>query len=207
MASSVVENANYGPLTQAAVAKFHKANPQFAEGTYDPVIGPKGWAFLFGPSTPSNEGGDDTPAPPVTPPASADYVKPVNAAIGTPYHQAGSWSIGWHTGVDFLASEGSSVKAVTAGTVVGINTAGSAYGNHVVIKHADGVYTLSAHLSSIGVEVGQTVTTGQEIGKSGHTGNATGPHLHFELRNDPTAYNAGVFSDPIAWLESHGVNF
>ena len=47
LAGSVPENANYGPATQRAVAAFHNANPQFRSGSYDPAIGPKGWAFLF----------------------------------------------------------------------------------------------------------------------------------------------------------------
>lgn len=209
MPSSVVENPNYGPKTQAAVAAFHKANPQFSDGGYDPVIGPKGWAFLLGPTDPTPEGGPGVPVPPVsTPPASTDWVKPVPGGIIQPFHNTdASYGLGYHTGVDLEAASGTPVKAVHGGTVVSVNGAGSAYGNHVAIKHADGVYTLSAHLSSVSVSVGQTVTAGQTIGLSGSTGNSTGPHLHFELRNQPTAYAEGVFSDPIAWLKSHGVNY
>jgi murein DD-endopeptidase MepM/ murein hydrolase activator NlpD/cell wall-associated NlpC family hydrolase len=210
MPKSVVENANYGPRTQDAVAKFHNAHPEFRfKGvTRDVVIGPKGWAFLIGPTKPTPEGGPGTPVPPVTPPSTGDYVKPVPGGIIQAFHNPDSgYGLGYHTGVDFQAASGTPVKAVHGGTVVSINGAGSAYGNHVVIKHADGVYTLSAHLSSVSVSVGQTVTTGQTIGLSGSTGNSTGPHLHFELRNQATAYAEGVFSDPIAWLKSHGVNY
>jgi murein DD-endopeptidase MepM/ murein hydrolase activator NlpD len=209
MADSVVENANYGPKTQAAVAAFHRANPQFADGSYDPVIGPLGWAFLFGPTSPTAEGGPGVPVPPVTqPPASSDWVKPVPGGVIQPFHNTDAgYGLGYHTGVDLEASSNTPVKAVHGGTVVSVNGAGSAYGNHVVIKHSDGVYTLSAHLNSVSVSVGQTVTAGQVIGLSGSTGNSTGPHLHFELRNQATAYAEGVFSDPIAWLKSHGVNY
>ncbi|MEU3463028.1 M23 family metallopeptidase [Streptomyces sp. NPDC006733] len=130
------------------------------------------------------------------------FVLPVDSGIGTEYKVAGSmWSSGYHTGVDFTASTGTPVHAVGAGTVV---TAGfdSAYGNNVVIRHSDGIYTLCAHLSSLSVSVGQTVTTGEQIGLSGATGNVTGPHVHFEAR---TTAEYGSDIDPEAYLRSHGV--
>jgi len=132
------------------------------------------------------------------------WTKPVgNAAIGTPYHQAGSnWSSGYHTGVDFLVWSGTPVHSVAAGTVVHAGADG-AYGNDVIIKHADGKYTLYGHLTRPLVSEGQTVTEGQEIGISGATGNVTGPHLHFEARTSP---EYGSDMDPVAYLRSHGVN-
>lgn len=154
-------------------------------------------------------GSNDTPPPPPPPPVSTgDYVAPVPGAVIQAFHNSDAmYGLGYHTGVDFAAPMGTPVKAVHSGVVVSINASGSAYGNHVVVKHADGVYTLSAHLSSINVKVGDAVATGQVIALSGSTGNSSGPHLHFELRNDPTQYAEGVFSDPIAWLKSHGVSF
>ncbi|MDJ0341563.1 M23 family metallopeptidase [Streptomyces sp. H10-C2] len=131
------------------------------------------------------------------------FVLPVNSAIGTGYKVPGAmWASGYHTGVDFTASSGTPIGAVGAGTVV---TAGfdPAYGNNVVIRHNDGIYTLYAHMSSLGVSVGQTVTTGQQIGLSGATGNVTGPHLHFEARTTPD-YGSDI--DPVAYLRSHGVS-
>ena len=56
------------------------------------------------------------------------------------------------------------------------------YGNYVVIKHTNGVQTLYGHLDSILVDQGQTVSKGQNIARSGNTGQSTGPHLHFEVR-------------------------
>jgi len=56
------------------------------------------------------------------------------------------------------------------------------YGNVIVIRHADEMYTLYAHLSEILVQVGDQVQAGDEIGKVGQTGGATGSHLHFEVR-------------------------
>ncbi|MDX2643977.1 M23 family metallopeptidase [Streptomyces sp. PA03-1a] len=130
------------------------------------------------------------------------WMLPVAGSIGTPYHATSSlWSSGYHTGVDFQASVGTPVHAAGAGTVVEAGWGGS-YGNNVVIRHADGMYTQYAHLSSLGVSVGQTVSAGQQIGLSGATGNVTGPHLHFEARTAPS-YGADV--DPLAYLRSKGV--
>ncbi|MGC9537180.1 M23 family metallopeptidase [Streptomyces sp. UG1] len=124
------------------------------------------------------------------------------ASLGTGYKVAGSmWSSGYHTGVDFAAATGTSLKAVGAGTVVSAGW-GGAYGNQVVIRLEDGYYAQYAHLSSLSVSAGQTVTAGQQIGLSGSTGNSTGPHLHFEIRTSPD-YGSDV--DPVAYLRSKGV--
>lgn len=132
----------------------------------------------------------------------AAFVKPVDATTGTPYHQSGSmWSSGYHTGTDFVVPTGTAIKAVGAGTVVSAGWDG-AYGNEVVIQHADGRYSQYAHMSSLGVSAGQSVTAGQQIGLSGATGNVTGPHLHFEIRTSP---NYGSDIDPLAYLREHGV--
>lgn len=131
------------------------------------------------------------------------FVAPVSGGTSTPYKQAGSmWSSGYHTGVDFIASTGTSVKAVGAGTVVTAGW-GGAYGNEVVIRHADGKYSQYGHLSQLSVSVGQSVTAGQQIGLSGATGNVTGPHLHFEIRTGPS-YGSDI--DPLAYLRSKGVS-
>ncbi|MCG6498157.1 M23 family metallopeptidase [Kitasatospora sp. A2-31] len=111
------------------------------------------------------------------------------------------WASGHHTGADFVAATGTPLRAVAAGTVVKAGN-GGAYGNEVEIKLADGKYAQYAHLSSIGVKVGQAVTVGQQIGLSGATGNVTGPHLHFEIR---TGSEYGSDIDPIAYLRAHGV--
>ncbi|WP_200304189.1 LysM peptidoglycan-binding domain-containing M23 family metallopeptidase [Streptomyces adelaidensis] len=125
------------------------------------------------------------------------------ASVGTAYKTAGSmWSSGYHTGVDFVAPTGTTLKAVGAGTVVSAGW-GGAYGNQVVIKLADGYYAQYAHLSSISVSAGQSVSGGQQIGLSGATGNVTGPHLHFEIRTTPD-YGSDI--DPLAYLRSKGVS-
>ncbi|MEV1066779.1 transglycosylase family protein [Streptomyces sp. NPDC050263] len=129
-------------------------------------------------------------------------VAPVTAGTGTPYHATGSsWSKGYHTGVDFPVPTGTSVKAVSAGKVVSAGWGGS-FGYQVVIRHADGRYSQYAHLSAISVRDGQSVSGGQRIGRSGSTGNSTGPHLHFEVRTGP---GFGSDVDPVAYLRAGGV--
>ncbi|MGY3205573.1 LysM peptidoglycan-binding domain-containing M23 family metallopeptidase [Streptomyces sp. TE5632] len=132
------------------------------------------------------------------------YSSPVpGGSLGTAYKVAGSmWSSGYHTGVDFAIPTGTSLKAVGPGTVVSAGWAG-AYGNQVVIKLEDGHYAQYAHLSSLSVSAGQTVSGGQQVGLSGSTGNSTGPHLHFEIR---TAPNYGSDVDPVAYLGAKGVS-
>ncbi|MEU8618352.1 LysM peptidoglycan-binding domain-containing M23 family metallopeptidase [Streptomyces sp. NPDC048623] len=134
---------------------------------------------------------------------SSGWVAPVSGGISTPYRASGSmWSSGYHTGVDFIASTGTTVHAVGPGVVYSAGW-GGAYGNQVVIKHADGTYSQYAHLSSLSVSAGQTVSGGQQIGLSGATGNVTGPHLHFEMRTGPD-YGSDI--DPLAVLRQHGVS-
>ncbi|MDX3666883.1 transglycosylase family protein [Streptomyces europaeiscabiei] len=133
---------------------------------------------------------------------SASFVAPVSASLGTPYRASGSsWSKGYHTGVDFPVATGSSVKSVAAGEIVTSGWGGS-FGYQVVIRHADGRYTQYAHLSAISVKAGQNVGAGQRIGRSGSTGNSSGPHLHFEVRTGP---GFGSDIDPIAYLRAGGV--
>ncbi|MEU9243796.1 M23 family metallopeptidase [Streptomyces sp. NPDC048385] len=132
------------------------------------------------------------------------FVAPISDSyVSTGYRTGGSlWSSGTHTGIDFHAASGTVVHAVGTGTVVSTGW-GGAYGNEIVIRMADGMYTQYGHLSSIGVSVGQQVTPGQQIGLSGATGNTTGPHLHFEARTTPD-YGSDV--DPVAYLREHGVH-
>ncbi|MCX4515202.1 MULTISPECIES: M23 family metallopeptidase [Streptomyces] len=131
------------------------------------------------------------------------YTLPVAGSyVSTSYHAGGGqWSSGSHTGIDFHAASGTKVVAVGMGTVVEAGW-GGAYGNNVVIRMHDGTYTQYGHLSSISVSVGQSVTPGQQIGRSGSTGNSSGPHLHFEAR---TGADYGSDIDPIAYLRAHGV--
>ncbi len=97
---------------------------------------------------------------------------------------------------------GTTVKAVSSGQVVSAGWAG-AYGYQVVIRHTDGRYSQYAHLSALSVKAGAAVSGGQRIGRSGSTGNSTGPHLHFEMRTGP---GYGTDIDPLRYLRAHGVS-
>jgi murein DD-endopeptidase MepM/ murein hydrolase activator NlpD len=127
------------------------------------------------------------------------------AVIGAHFGEYGSWSR-YHTGIDFRASHGTPIRAVKAGIVLYAGNSGDWAGNHVAIKHGDGMTTMSSHMSSMAVHAGQTVQAGQIIGRVGETGRAFGAHLHFEL------YPAGVkYGDvyeainPQPWLKANGV--
>lgn len=93
-----------------------------------------------------------------------------------------------HTGVDIAAPSGSQVVSTGAGAVIFAGWLG-AYGQTVVIDHGGGISTLYAHLSSIQVREGQSVSLGQKIGGVGSTGFSTGPHLHFEVRQNGEPVN------------------
>jgi murein DD-endopeptidase MepM/ murein hydrolase activator NlpD len=86
-----------------------------------------------------------------------------------------------HTGLDIHADVGNPVRASAEGTVTAAGWSGG-YGRTVDIDHGNGLSTRYAHLSAIDVRVGQTVRTGQALGKVGSTGRSTGSHLHYEIR-------------------------
>ena len=102
----------------------------------------------------------------------------------------------YHGGLDIGAGMGASIVAAGAGDVIYAGENGG-YGNCVMIDHGNGVVTVYAHMSSIGVSYGQYVTAGQYVGAVGSTGVSTGPHCHFEIRingaqTDPAAYFSGL---------------
>jgi len=112
-----------------------------------------------------------------------------------------------HHGVEFPNQSGTPVYAAAAGTVLFAGADKQAvycpwpnfYGNLIVLKHKDGLFTLYAHLSKIDVEAGQAVNTRTKIGEVGRTGVAIGSHLHFEVRwGDVEDYFAT--QDPQLWL-------
>lgn len=127
-----------------------------------------------------------------------------NANPGQGFKNPGNYSLGYHTGVDFSAPQGTPVKAVAAGVVVASDSSGS-YGINVKIKHDDGTYSFYAHLSAKSVFPGAKVAAGRMIGNVGSTGNSSGPHLHLEIRTSPS-FGAGNFLDPIKWLRDKGLS-
>ena len=117
----------------------------------------------------------------------------ITSMVGNRLHPiSGVWR--YHSGMDIGCQFGDAVWASDGGTVILAGWNGG-YGNCIIIDHGyvngDTYSTLYGHLSSIGVSVGQTVSQGQYIGAVGSTGNSTGPHLHFEIRNSsgPTEFD------------------
>ncbi len=99
-----------------------------------------------------------------------------------------------HTGIDVGAGTGAPVKASDSGYVIVAGWSEYGYGNHVVIDHGNGFQTLYAHLSRYFVNAGDQVGQGATIGLVGSTGRSTGPHLHFEIRQN------GVLRNPFGFL-------
>ena len=105
----------------------------------------------------------------------------------------GNRSSGYHSGLDIGVNVGTSIAAADAGKVIFAAWSGN-YGYLVKVDHGSGLVTYYAHLSKISVNVGDTVARGQHIAYSGNTGRSTGPHLHFEVVINGTAY------DPLNYL-------
>lgn len=123
------------------------------------------------------------------------FMWPLQARISSPfgmrYHPIHKKSR-MHTGLDIAGPNGAPIKAADGGVVIHAGWRGG-YGKAVIINHGTrngkNIATLYAHLSSISVSKGQTVSKGQVIGREGTTGYSTGPHLHFEVRLDGTPVN------------------
>lgn len=114
--------------------------------------------------------------------------RPVGGFLSQDYHPG-------HNGLDFGVVVGTPVETTMDGKVVYAGWNNQGYGNLVIVENGD-YKTYYAHLSSIPVSVGDTVTAGSTIGLSGNTGNSTGPHLHYEIRRnnvpiDPTSATLG----------------
>jgi len=140
--------------------------------------------FLFG-------HGRDTQASDATnlaPEVSSNYGKRTDPIDG---------SSKFHTGIDVAAQEGSPVLAAAPGTVRRAGRRGG-YGNAVEIDNGGGLSTLYGHASALAVKEGDQVEAGQPIAFVGHTGRATGSHLHFEVRKD------GKPTDPQSTLNRWG---
>jgi murein DD-endopeptidase MepM/ murein hydrolase activator NlpD len=97
-----------------------------------------------------------------------------------------------HTGLDFRGEPGDEIRAAAAGKVTVAGWHGG-YGRMVEIDHGNGLATRYGHMSTVDVTVGQTVRSGQLIGRVGSTGRSTGPHLHYETRVDGDAVDPQKF--------------
>lgn len=118
-----------------------------------------------------------TENPPGTKEAKHFWMWPVNTTTISGYGYTAS-----HHALDIGARSGSKLFAPTDGVVYFAGWNNEGYGNLIIIKAYDGKLLYMAHLSQINVKKGMTVTTGETIGKTGSTGNSSGPHLHFEIR-------------------------
>jgi murein DD-endopeptidase MepM/ murein hydrolase activator NlpD len=161
----------FGPLTRVAVVRAQEAAGIGVDG-------------LAGPATirslRSGAGGNsgEVPTGPVR------FLRPVPGPIGDPF---GAPRNGYtHTGVDFPEPEGTPIAAAGVGTVIYAAYNGGGYGNLVVIQHRLGYTSWYGHMFKIAAHVGEDVVGGTRIGYVGSTGDATGPHLHFEVRHYDT---------------------
>ena len=137
---------------------------------------------------------------------SGSYVWPFpgHTVITSPYGQRASTG-SFHSGIDIdgFQSAGAAIVAADSGTVIMAEYSGG-YGNTIMIDHGGGIVTLYAHLNSIGVSVGSTVSQGQTIGGVGNTGTtygSDGVHLHFEVRVN------GSTTDPLNYIGGYPHSF
>ncbi len=137
-------------------------------------------------------GGCGTVVPDADNPAEPSHdVGPVGTCAQDAYyiaplaHYIQTQGIHGYNAVDLAAPTGTSIMAAAGGTVIVARSGGwnGGYGNYVVIQHGNGSQTLYAHMSKVAAYDGESVVQGQVIGYVGETGDATGPHVHFEIRN------------------------
>jgi murein DD-endopeptidase MepM/ murein hydrolase activator NlpD len=126
------------------------------------------------------------PTPPAGPSGNGTLRRPVGGPVTSPFGMrvhpvTGVRSL--HDGTDFGVPCGTPVRAAGAGTVVS-RASSKAYGNRIVVRHADGLETSYNHLANQLVAVGQRVTTSTIVGRAGSTGLSTGCHLHFTARRN-----------------------
>lgn len=119
-------------------------------------------------------------------PSSGVFQWPVPSCsnIYAPYGYSAIYGSEWHTGIDISGGGiyGQAIVAADDGQVVSAIYGNYGYGNYLLVYHGNGLYTLYGHCSSLAVGKGETVRRGQTIAYVGSTGNSTGPHLHFEVR-------------------------
>jgi hypothetical protein len=164
----------FGPLTRASVVRAQEAAGIGVDGLAGPVTIR---------SLRTGAGGDNTG----TPTGPVRFLRPVPGPIGDPF---GAPRNGYtHTGVDIPDPEGTPIGAAGVGTVIYAAYNGGGYGNLVVIQHRLGYTSWYGHMSRITAHVGENVVGGTRIGYVGQTGDATGPHLHFEVRHYDTPIN------------------
>jgi murein DD-endopeptidase MepM/ murein hydrolase activator NlpD len=188
--------------TVESVAKKYKADPAAIISLEANGLDPKNPTLKVGTRVMAPGGVKPMPTPkPVQQQyASSSAKAPANAPVGNSHF---SWpSSGqittrfraYHGAIDIASYTGAPVRASDAGYVAQVIYSRVGYGFHIIIDHGNGFQTLYAHLSKINVRAGNTVEKGALIGLVGTTGNSTGPHLHFEIRQ------GGVQRNPFNYL-------
>ena len=193
----VIELTHKTPDEMAADYHFTTRQNTYLQLLQDPQY-EELWAELLGGF---EQGGGEVMSPDGTraPTGTLQWPLPVAGTITSKFgHRVDpiTGEVSSHTGTDIACAEGTPILAAADGTVTvanGLDSWGGSYGYYIQIDHGGGLETLYAHCSSICVTTGQQVQAGQVIGYVGHTGRATGSHLHFEIhinkiRKDAMSY-------------------
>lgn len=200
----MVPNWQTIPLTAAAQAVQVSARGG-AYARWEPLA--RALTGMLWPAATTSPGAVPAVCPGLPVPASS-WIRPTAGVITSGFGTR--WGVP-HAGVDIAGPRGTPVYAAAAGTVVTAactsaycdrdgNLSLPGYGNLVELDHGGGVHTRYGHLSAFTVAAGQQVAAGALLGFQGATGNATGVHLHFEVRLD------GVPLDPVPFMAARGVD-
>ena len=181
----VIELTHKAPDEMAADYHFTTRQDTYLQLLQDPQY-EELWADLLGGFAPG-EGEVMAPDGTRVPTGTLQWPLPVAGTITSQFgHRVDpiTGEVSSHTGTDIACAEGTPILAAADGTVTvanGLDSWGGSYGYYIQIDHGGGLETLYAHCSSICVTTGQQVQAGQVIGYVGHTGRATGSHLHLEV--------------------------
>ncbi len=177
-----------GGVADAPVAAAPAAAPDALEAQDSPDVASETGAVADSPDAAEDPGALESEPEPEPEPVAAPSGGFAWPASGTVTSEFGNRWGRLHAGIDIAGGTGTAIAAARGGTVVDIKSGGG-YGNLVIISHGDGFSTYYAHLSSVAVSVGQSVSTGSYLGGMGCTGSCTGTHLHFEIRSGGSPVN------------------